>query len=282
MKTTNIDEFLTGDKLYQKRARLALPILIRQAQAEQPITYTDLALELNMPNPRNLNKVLETIGKALDELSDLWNEKVPPLQFLVINKASGLPGEGISVFIEDAENYKKLSKQQKRKFVDLELIEIYCYKKWKKVLKELGLKSAIQDFTIFNNKASTGGYGGESEEHKKLKEYVAYHPKSIGLHNNLAPGDIEHNLPSGDKIDVFFENKNEHIGVEVKSARSNSEDITRGIYQCIKYQAVLEARQVADRKPRNVRTILALGCDLPVELVPLKNLLAVNVKKIKQ
>ena len=37
---------IMGDKLYQVRARKALPILVRQAKAQQTITYTDLAIEL--------------------------------------------------------------------------------------------------------------------------------------------------------------------------------------------------------------------------------------------
>jgi hypothetical protein len=47
-----------GYELYQRRARVAFPILVRQADAKEPITYEALAAELGMPNPRNLNFVL--------------------------------------------------------------------------------------------------------------------------------------------------------------------------------------------------------------------------------
>jgi hypothetical protein len=53
--------FLSGSKLYQERARKALPLLVRQAKAEQPIYYSALAEYLDMPNPRNLNYVLDYI-----------------------------------------------------------------------------------------------------------------------------------------------------------------------------------------------------------------------------
>ena len=88
---------------------------------------------------------------------------------------------------------------------------------------------------------------------------------------------MEHRLPSGDKVDVFFENKKEHIEIEVKSIFSDSADVTRGLYQCIKYQAVLEARQAAMGKPKNVHTMLALYGQLPTELVSLRNVLGVEV-----
>ena len=52
MNTAQISEPLIGDKLYQKRARLTLPLLVRQVQAEERITYENLASELGMPNPK--------------------------------------------------------------------------------------------------------------------------------------------------------------------------------------------------------------------------------------
>ena len=86
-----MNNFLSGAELYQKRARQALPILVRQAKAEQPIFYSDLAEELNMPNPRNLNYVLGYIGEALQKLAKKWGVIVPPIQSLVVNKYTGVP-----------------------------------------------------------------------------------------------------------------------------------------------------------------------------------------------
>ena len=65
METAKTAQPISGDKLYQERARRALPLLVRQAQAHAKIYYLDLALELGMPNPRNLNYVLGSIGQAL-------------------------------------------------------------------------------------------------------------------------------------------------------------------------------------------------------------------------
>ena len=73
METGEVAKSIEGEKLYQKRARKALPILVRQALAHQPIFYSDLANELDMPNPRNLNYVLGSIGQTLQEISDEWS-----------------------------------------------------------------------------------------------------------------------------------------------------------------------------------------------------------------
>ena len=73
--TSSIAKIISGNSLYEKRARSALPILVRQALAKGKIYYADLAEELEVPNPRNLNCVLGCIGDALLELGELWQEK---------------------------------------------------------------------------------------------------------------------------------------------------------------------------------------------------------------
>lgn len=75
-----------GNKLYQQRARMALPILIRQAEGQEPISYSNLALELGMPNPRNLSDVLGCIGETIEYLNKKKKQKIPPIQCLVVNK----------------------------------------------------------------------------------------------------------------------------------------------------------------------------------------------------
>ncbi len=277
METAEIAEPLSGDKLYQKRARSALPLLVRQAIASNPITYENLALELEMPNPRNLNYVLGSIGQTLRNLSEHWGIEIPPIQCLVVNKRDRLLGEGVGGFITDFSNYKKLSNKQRRQVVDAELQKIYAFDKWPKVLTTLNLKPTENDFTKLNKKASQFKGGGEGPEHKKLKKYVANNPAYIGIPSSSAPGEIEHLLPSGDSLDVFFVHGQEHVGIEVKSHISDVADIARGLYQCVKYQAVLEARQAANGHPQNVRTILVLGGDLPTGLLALKNVLGIEV-----
>ena len=85
-----------GDKLYQKRARRALPILVRQAIAHRTMFYTELASELGMSNPRNMNFPLGAIGNTILHLAETWGRPVPPIQALVVNKSTGLPGVGIA------------------------------------------------------------------------------------------------------------------------------------------------------------------------------------------
>jgi len=276
MDTAKISSPITGDKLYQKRARLALPILVRQAEAGAPIFYSDLGAELGMPNARNLNYVLGSIGQTMKNLSKEWEEEIPPIQCLVVNKNTGLPGEGIGWFITDQNNFSKLSKEQKRRLVKAELQKIFAFSRWHKVLNELHLKPAALGHTAAVKKATNLGGGGESDQHKKLKNYIAEHPEILKLPPKLR-GSIEYPLPSGDTVDVFFENSGDFIGVEVKSALSAESDIVRGIFQCVKYRAVINAFLTSKGLPQNGRAILIIETALPKHLSPLKNMLSVEV-----
>lgn len=96
-----------------------------------------------MPNPRNLNYVLGSIGQSLQLLSTEWGEYVPPLQCLVINRNTGLPGAGVGWFITNLEGFGKLSRRQQRERVNLELTKLFAYPKWLKVLTALGLRAAV-------------------------------------------------------------------------------------------------------------------------------------------
>lgn len=156
-QTAQVAEVLDGDKLYQKRARAALPLLVRQAQAGNPIFYSDLAAELGMPNPRNLDYVLGSIGQALEKLSEVWGVKVPPIQCLVVNKNTGLPGEGIGWFLMKKEDFSKLTKRQQRTIIEAELQHVYAFPRWHEVLKAFQLQPAGTNFTQLVKAAVTYG-----------------------------------------------------------------------------------------------------------------------------
>lgn len=277
MITAKIVEPISGGKLYQKRARAALPLLVRQAEAGVPVFYSNLAEELGMPNPRNLNYVLASIGQSLVRLTDEWEEKVPPIQCLVINKNTGLPGEGIGRFLVKEGDFSALLLSQKRAIVRCELQHIYSYLRWKEVLKVFSLTPVESDFSPIVKKASNAFGGGESEHHRALKYFIAENPGVIGLKTTTPTGLTEYSLPSGDFLDVSFCDKKVWTGVEVKSVISNDVDIIRGLFQCVKYLAVMEAVLISEARPQNARVLLVLESKFPQPLVPLRNVLGVEV-----
>jgi hypothetical protein len=276
METAKIAQSISGDKLYQERARRALPLLVRQAQAHAPIYYSDLSAELGMSNPRNLNYVLGSIGQALQLLAVEWSENVPPIQCLVINKSKGVPGEGIGIWFGN-EVFRKLSRKQQRELVQIESQKIFAYRKWQKVLAALGLRPVSVDYSALLTKASIFRGGGESNRHKNLKHFVARHPEAIHLPPTTPNGETEYPLPSGDRLDVLFKDKDDWIAVEVKASLSGLDDIVRGMFQCVKYRAVIEAYQATKLLSQSARAILVLESSLPNDLITLKNILGIEV-----
>jgi hypothetical protein len=58
---------------------------------------------------------------------------------------------------------------------------------------------------------------------------------------------------------------------------ADEEEVTRGLYQCVRYQALSEATLVGDGRPATVRSLLVLEGSLPKSLQNLKKALNVEV-----
>lgn len=274
---------MTGDKLYQVRARNAFPILVRQAKAHEIISYTDLAEELNMPNARNLNYVLGYIGKAIKRLNRGRVNKIPYINFLVVNKYTELPGKGAFGFLKYKKRFNQGTLKARKALQETVLSDIFNFNDWDRVLTKFKLKPIDN---ILPNKKSIQNqidkfvrHGtGESPYHKRFKNYIARNPDLIGLPKNASLVKTEYEFLSYDAIDILFKNQEQWIGVEVKSIKSPREDLIRGIFQSIKYHSLLEATLKMDQIKPLVNIILVLEGKLPKDLIDLKTTLGVNVK----
>lgn len=266
-----------GAKTYQQRARTALPILVRQAKAHQTMYYSDLAREMGISNPRTLNHPLGAIGHALLDLGKQWGRHVPPIQALVINKSSDSPGDGFAPFTPDAQTFKRLTRRARRLIVDKMLFDVFTFSDWDQVLRTLGLPSASEVRLPPAHEIATHGGQGEGAEHKRLKEALSVNPQWIGLPHSLGPGDVEVRLYSGDSLDVLFGDNNRRIAVEVKGASAPAREVIRGLFQCVKYEAVLSAEARLARRRMDCEAVLALGGSYPHDLAPLRHTLGVRV-----
>lgn len=274
--TSEVAKDLHGEKLYQARARQILPILVRQAASKRPLSYEALAQELNMTNPRVLNYPLGCVGRALIDLSDTWGEEIPHIQSLVVNKQTGLPGPGFDGFLT-AEGYEWSNKSERRSVIEQYRSKIYEYPYWYDVLSELDLSPTANKVADLIEGASYGDGKGEGPEHKALKEFVRRNPTVVGLSADHPEGSTERGIPSGDRLDVLFANNRHVLVVEVKPKNALLPDITRGLFQCVKYRAVLEAYAAFENSKDDVTVCLALGGALPNSLIPLRNSLQVTV-----
>lgn len=260
-----------GNKLYQQRARAAFPILVRQAKGETPIPYSDLAAELGMSNPQSLSRVLGAIAQTVDALSENLGE-VPPIQFLAVQKHKDFPGDGVM------SGFGQLSIRQKRELVKRVQKEIFSYEHWDNVLDLLGLHVLPVQTKESLEFISSYGWGGiESREHQILKEYVANSPEVLDLRQKILGASVEYALPSGDMVDVFVQTPEMWIAVEVKTAAASYYEILRGLFQCVKYKALLKALAAVQGAEKEVESILVLEGTLPTELRSTKNSLGFPV-----
>lgn len=121
-------------------------------------------------------------------------------------------------------------------------------------------------------RAEFGGKG-EGFEHKTLKEYVARNIDRVleaaGCLSKPTVGhEVECQLPSGDRVDVTGWSEGTIWHVEVKSKISGDADLERGLYQCIKYNAVEEASERVGQsgRSRDVTVLLVVEKDLSTAL----------------
>lgn len=243
-------------------AMKAIPVLVRWAQAtwDQPHYYSQLKIAIGH-NTNRLGGVMGRVHDIIKELGERTGEKIPTLNGLVQDKSTGLPNDGFVIVIDD---YKKeMPNDLKRSIVRVCNEKAHQYD-WSWVLKELGLEPAkvISEDKLSKLKVSAYGSGGEGKEHKALKEYIHNHPESIGI-KGINFSETEHDLLSGDSLDVFFDCKSIHYAIEVKPKTSPVGDVIRGVFQCVKYKAVMDAMRVADNGNYENETLLVLGGEMP-------------------
>ena len=113
-----------------------------------------------------------------------------------------------------------------------------------------------------------------------MKQFVCENCDKI-LGEHVINREIEHELPSGDSVDVTAWNRSSVWHIEVKSRISNDSDIRRGLYQCVKYEAVGRAvESVERRRPRKTKALLVVERDLPDQLVKLARDLKVDFRVV--
>jgi hypothetical protein len=213
-----------------------------------------------------------------------------PLINALITRPNGIPGVGVGSYFANRYKVPAYNKwaavlpKKKRDLVDREREKVLRYGRWEQINSRLfgnGAKTLLRktEGTEVDGLSRNGwNYGGEaeSEEHKKLKSWVAANRHKIGLAKSFGKGVPESRLLSGDTVDVLFSDGTNYVTVEVKSCRSNDDDFRRGIYQCVKYRAVKQAEHHPNKAA--VRAILVTERELNEELKARARILGVAVK----
>lgn len=271
---------------HKKYAKKCLAYLVKHIRdfkgGNKYITYGELAEAVNYPKPYTGNLFGKQIGETLGVMGHLFDgmtidgETIPIIQALVVNSGNKLPSDGLKEFNP---SYPKLTATKKKDFLLSEYKKIFSFGgRWDKVLHNLNITPIGKKYS--KRKPGRGlynPYGSEgSPEHRALRDYIAAHPEMVGYDKNIT-GVPEYPLRSGDSVDVVFESLNKLLGVEVKSERSGNDDIERGLYQCIKYSAVLKSERDVNQKKYDVDCVLVLATALPRQLYQVRDKLGITV-----
>ena len=222
-----------------------------------------------------MNAILEDVPDA------------PLLNVLLVQSDSGLPGSGAVGYLANRNpdlRWLRRDNAQKdarwRELVENEAARVYEYARWKEAYRLVfgrRLPAADEDLTG-KERDGTGRGGGEGANHRALRLKVTREPSLVrrGLRPESTETEVE--LLSGDRVDVVSVAKDGTVAIEVKSKDSNWNDLRRGVYQCVKYRAVIAAQDVR-RKP-TVESWLVTETELPGELRALARHLGVRTKVI--
>lgn len=249
---TNIINSVIHTTRSQELVRQIIPILVGWAKhGKTDKTYGDLIHALGYSRYSGIGEQLGNVEKVLVKLREVTDEDIPTLNALV--QKNGIPSAGFK-FVRSF--YNSLTLPEKKSLVAGLNARAVNYTKWNWVLDQLGL----QPTKIFTEKEleqlGTHYGGGEGEEHKALKKYICQHPKCL-YYKDVVFAETEHPLPSGDSLDVYFElSDGKHVAIEVKPSIAPDQDIARGIFQCVKYNAVMDALRKIECKGYEIEVLL--------------------------
>ena len=221
------------------------------------------------------------MGHLLETVDLGWQEDIPALQALVVVKRGrnkGLPDDGIKEFWEGYDQLSRIEKGHK------------ALAEWKEIAdfgSRWNCRAGAAEFDANRAQVFTEEkiwFWRRIAAHRALKEFIAHNPKLVGVADE-AEVFPEYALPSLDKIDVLFKTSVCWTAVEVKSAVSDSvlDDYERGVYQIVKYSAILEAmrRDPKYSMPENIKVILVLETSLPATVASLASSLQITVARME-
>lgn len=255
------DNYLSENAKWSRRtAPMVLSILLDLLKRKAgPISYEGLANELLLrygePVQYSKQKYGWPLGGAADAAIDIGRQhgmKIPPLSLIVINKSTGLPGRGADQFVYRLNGKNLPIRSPKRRAILIEeTARVWGYgtMRWAELEWLIGLEplpAPAKERADIGLPPKLRNYGaGEGPLHKALKKWVSRNPQKFREFGHFDRGENESALLSGDSVDAMLYGANTRLGVEVKASNASDDELLRGIFQCVKYQATMQAEVTA-------------------------------------
>lgn len=282
--------------LEDKGARPLARWLIAAAMLRSSLTYGTAKYRLQAE--LGFSEIFSThmggpAGKLMHDIQKVEPD-APLLNVLLVRQGDGLPGDGAGAFMAmrfgKAELAEKGVRQKRpklwRKYFERAASEVYAYPKWDDLFQKAYGSPYHPDagpLSPFDPNAGTEkdgqkpGGGSEGDNHRFLRLWVRNNPDQV-ISGSDVRAETEVVLKSADRVDVVYFLKDATLAIEVKSKDSNELDLERGIYQCIKYRAVMQAMD--PRSAANLSALLVTEQPLPGHLKELAKRLEVPHKLV--
>ncbi len=288
----------TNENLENVAAPLIARWLITAAKERRVVTYGEamekLEREEGFSSIGRATKLGFPAGKLMDVLYEA-DEDSPLLNSLLVRQDTRLPGAGIGGYLANHYGIKKLGKDGAidkhpklwSEYSEDAMQEVYDFDGWEDLYERAFHRKYVAD--VVAKKRKTGkdgaekdgiprGRGGEGENHKALRLWVTENSKKIAPRLKGVRSETEVELLSGDRVDSVYYADGQTLAIEVKSSTSNWYDLQRGIYQCVKYQAVMKAMD--PREDAVVSALLVTEDKLDGTLKALAKQLGIKHKRV--
>lgn len=255
--------------------------LIAAVQNQDTLTYGEakqrLEILLGISNIFPIH-----MGDPAGQLMDLIHgvePGAPLLNTLLVRESDKIPGDGVGSYMAKKFKVPKLAEQGARKkykddwceYFEQAKSEVMSFEHWPELFEKAfneefnPHKILLQNLSNEKNHQQFGA-GGEGPAHMRLKFWVKNNPGEVCSKGKPIKVGDEVGLKSGDKVDVVYCYPNTKIAVEVKSYSSDKRDLERGVYQCIKYRAVMEVEAIESNKNLEILCYLVTEKQLPDDL----------------
>ena len=273
--------------------------LIAAAKKRHTITYGEAKSKLE--ETLGFSTIFPTTmgqpaGQAMDSILEI-DDAAPLLNVLLVRQSDGMPGSGAGPYMADyfgedwlrEKNARNENPVKWRSYFERAARDVYNFDGWEELYKRVYRRKSRLDKNALAEEAATGGsekdglpHGrkGEGKNHRTLRLWVKNNPSKVIRNIGAVDAETEVDLLSGDRVDVVFYSTSKTIAVEVKSKDSASADLLRGIYQCVKYRAVLLAMDARSNAP--VDCVLVTEKPLPGYLSKLADRLTVKHVKVPE
>ncbi len=282
----------TWENLKQHASKPLTQWLIQAAKSRSCITYKEakLRLETEIGFDTIFSSMMGVPAGELMEQILAFRPDCPLLNILLVRQDNQMPGDGAGPFMADYLNDPKLKSRdfreknpkKWREACNKIATDVYAFQDWERVFRHVfGERLPVPAPPISSERDGImHGRSSEGKKHRTLRQWVMKNPDKIKSTYKNFRAETEVVLESADRVDVVYYGPKSTVALEVKSSYSNDSDLRRGIFQCIKYRAVMGAMDI--RSGADIVAILVTQRRLPGHLAQLARLHGIRHFKAPQ